>query len=151
VMNREIREIREIGMEKFDKIAVGIILVVLLSEILFSLMRFREIGLFQLIEALTWILFSNFLLGWYFMFGGLWTLLVKILPFMYDMNLSYNFSYAYIETGYIYPVFCILGWLSVPIIVKYSKGLHPVKRLIYIYILPQLIMGIALVLQFPFY
>ncbi|NQE46283.1 hypothetical protein C5S31_09715 [ANME-1 cluster archaeon GoMg2] len=140
-------------MEKFDKIALGIILMVPLSEILlfFSLMGFREIGLFQLTEILTWILFSNFLLGWYFLFGGLWTLLVKILPPIYDMNLPYNFSYAYIKTGYIYPVFCILGWLSVPIIVKYSNGLHPVKRLVYIYILPQLVMGIALMLQFPFY
>ena len=140
-------------MEKFDKIALCIILVVLLSEILlfFSLMGFGEIGLFQLIEVLTWILFSNFLLGWYFMFGGLWTLLVKIHLPMYDMNLPYQFSYVYIKTGYIYPIFCILGWLSVPIIVKYSKGLHPVKRLIYIYILPQLIMGIAVILQFPFY
>ncbi len=82
-------------MEKFDKIALGIILVVLLSEILvfFSLMEYREIGFFQLIEVLTWILFSNFLLGWYFMFGGFWTLLVKILLSMYDMNLPYYFSY----------------------------------------------------------
>jgi hypothetical protein len=47
-------------MEKFDKIALGSILVVLLSEIFFSLMGFREIGLFQLIEVPTWILFSNF-------------------------------------------------------------------------------------------
>jgi len=136
-------------MEKFDKIALGIILVVLLSEIFFSLMGFREIGLFQLIEVLTWILFSNFLLGWYFMFGGFWTLLVKILLPMYDMNLPYYFSY--IKTGYIYLIFYILGWLSVPIIAKYTNGLHPVKRLIYIYILPQLIMGIAFMLQFPFH
>ncbi|OYT63108.1 hypothetical protein B6V01_004375 [Methanosarcinales archaeon ex4572_44] len=138
-------------MEKFDKIALGIILVVLLSEILvfFSLMEYREIGFFQLIEVLTWILFSNFLLGWYFMFGGFWTLLVKILLPMYDMNLPYYFSY--IKTGYIYLIFYILGWLSVPIIAKYTNGLHPVKRLIYIYILPQLIMGIAFMLQFPFH
>mgnify|MGYP000353679714 CR=1 FL=1 len=136
-------------MEKFDKIALGIILVVLLSEIFFSLMGFREIGLFQLIEVLTWTLFSNFLLGWYFMFGGFWTLLVKILLPMYDMNLLYYFSY--IKTGYIYLIFYILGWLSVPIIAKYTNGLHPVKRLIYIYILPQLIMGIAFMLQFPFH
>ena len=141
-------------MEKFDKIALGIILVVPLSEMFFSLMRCSKIGSFQLIDVSTWVFFSNFLLGWYFMFGGLWTLLAKILSPMYDMNLPYCFSHAYFGvhgTEYIYPIFCILGWLSVPIIVKYSNGLHPVKRLIYIYILPQLIMGIALVLQFPFY
>jgi len=140
-------------MEKFDKIALSIILAVLISEVLlsFSLMGFGEIGRFQLIEIPTWILFSNFLLGWYFMFGGLWTLLVKILLPIYDMNLPSHFGHVYMGTEYIYPIFCILGWLSVPIIVKYSKGLHPVKRLIYIYILPQLIMGIALMLQFPFY
>ena len=140
-------------MEKFDKIALSIILMVLISEILlsFSLMGCREIGLFQLIEIPTWILFSNFLLGWYFMFGGLWTLLVKILSPIYDMNLPSHFGHVYMGTEYIYPIFCILGWLSVPIIVKYSKGLHPVKRLIYIYMLPQLIMGIAIMLQFPFY
>ena len=140
-------------MEKFDKIALSIILVVLISEILlsFSLMGFGEIGRFQLIEIPTWILFSNFLLGWYFMFGGLWTLLVKILSHIYDMNLPSHFGHVYMGMEYIYPIFCILGWLSVPIIVKYSKGLHPVKRLIYIYIIPQLIMGIAIMLQFPFY
>ena len=138
-------------MEKFDKIALSIILTVPLLEMFFSLMGYREIGLFQLIEILTWVLFSNFLLGWYFMFGGLWTLLVKILSPIYDMSLPAPFGHVYMGAEYIYPIFCILGWLSVPIIVKYSKGLHPVKRLIYSYILPQLIMGIALMLQFPFY
>ncbi len=140
-------------MKKFDKIASGIILLVVLSEIVafFSLIRFERVGCFQFIEVLTWILFSNFLLGWCFMFGGLWTLFAKMLQPIYVIGVPYQFSYAYLETGYIYPIFCILGWLSVPIIIKYSKGLHPVKRLVYLYILPQLVMGIALMLQFPFY
>lgn len=140
-------------MEKFDKIASGIILVVVLSEIIIflSLTGFREVGRFQFIEALTWVLFSNFLLGWCFMFGGLWTLFAKILQPIYVISVPHQFSYVYLQTGYIYPIFCILGWLSVLIVVKYSKGSHPVKRLIYIYIIPQLIMGIALMLQFPFY
>ncbi|MEA3283015.1 MAG: hypothetical protein U9Q68_10785 [Euryarchaeota archaeon] len=94
-------------MEKFDKIALNIILVVLLSEILLflSLMGFRGIGLFQLIEVPTWILFSNFLLGWYFMFGGLWTLLVKALLPIYDMNLPHCFGHVYMGTEYVYPIF----------------------------------------------
>ncbi|MEA1864192.1 MAG: hypothetical protein U9N46_03175 [Euryarchaeota archaeon] len=140
-------------MKKFDKIASGIILLVVLSEIVafFSLIGFEMVGCFQFIEVLTWILFSNFLLGWCFMFGGLWTLFAKILQPIYVIGVPYQFSYAYLKTGYVYPIFCILGWLSVPIIIKYSKGLHPVKRLVYMYILPQLVMGIALMLQFPFY
>ncbi len=85
------------------------------------------------------------------MFGGFWTLFAKMLQPIYVIGVPYQFSYAYLKTGYVYPIFCILGWLSVPIIIKYSKGLHPVKRLVYIYILPQLVMGIAFMLQFPFH
>jgi hypothetical protein len=49
----------------------------------------------------------------------------------------------------IYTICCIFGWISIPIIVKYSKGMPFTKRFIYIYIIPQLIVGIAQVIHPP--
>jgi hypothetical protein len=94
-------------MKKFDKIASGIILLVVLSEILvsFSLIGFERVGCFQFIEVLTWILFSNFLLGWCFMFGGFWTLFAKMIQPIYVIGVPYQFSYVYLKTGYVYRFF----------------------------------------------
>jgi hypothetical protein len=48
-----------------------------------------------------------------------------------------------------YTICCILAWLSIPIILKYSKGISFIKRLIYIFIIPPLIMGIAFTIYYP--
>jgi len=61
--------------------------------------------------------------------------------------IPYQFDHA----GILYIVCCIFAWISIPVIVKYSKGMHFAKRLLYIYIIPQLIMGVAIAIYPPFH
>jgi len=79
-----------------------------------------------------------FCIGWVFMVG---------VPVAIMGYIPYQFDHA----GILYIVCCIFAWISIPVIVKYSKGMHFAKRLLYIYIIPQLIMGVAIAIYPPFH
>lgn len=83
-----------------------------------------------------------FCFGWVFMVGVPVGIVMAIMGYI-----PYQFDHA----GILYIVCCIFAWISIPVIVKYSKGMHFAKRLLYIYIIPQLIMGVAIAIYPPFH
>jgi len=78
-----------------------------------------------------------------------WVFIVSV-PVGIVMTITGYIPYQFDHAG-IYIVCCIFAWISIPVIVKYSKGMHFAKRLLYIYIIPQLIMGVAIAIYPPFH
>ena len=64
-----------------------------------------------------------FCFGWVFMVGVPVGIVMAIMGYI-----PYQFDHA----GILYIVCCIFAWISIPVIVKYSKGMHFAKRLLYI-------------------
>jgi len=141
-------------MEKFDKIALGIILVLIPFDVVGFVVAARYCSIinvsydFSLDKVVSDLHSVNIheILPALFLYG--WS---QMLSLFYGMFFDL-FRYYY-NSGYIVPfVICnFFAWLSIPIMVKYSKGMHLVKRLIYIFLIPPLIMAIAFTISFPFH
>ncbi|MCW3136488.1 MAG: hypothetical protein N2V77_06095 [Canidatus Methanoxibalbensis ujae] len=79
-----------------------------------------------------------------------WIFIVGV-PVVIVMTIMGYTPYQFDHAGILYIVCCIFAWISIPVIVKYSKGMHFAKRLLYIYIIAQLIMGVAIAIYPPFH
>lgn len=141
-------------MEKFDKIVLPIILLLIIYDVVgFGIVESAEYAqthpeemvsektLGELLYDIQFIkiLPALFIWGWFFMF--FWF----IDRFAFATGMIWRFD-PLIDRCY--TICCILAWLSIPIIIKYSKG-SSIKRVIYTFIIPPLIMGIAFTIYYP--
>jgi hypothetical protein len=50
-----------------------------------------------------------------------------------------------------YTVFCIIAWISLLVLIKYTKGMKLVPRIVYLYLIPALVMSLAYLYHLPLY
>jgi len=48
-----------------------------------------------------------------------------------------------------YTFFCIIAWISLFVLIKYTKGMKLVPRIVYLYLIPALVMSLAYLYRLP--
>lgn len=48
-----------------------------------------------------------------------------------------------------YTFFCIIAWISLFVLIKYTKGMKLVPRIVYLYLIPALVMSLAYLYHLP--
>ena len=127
--------VAKLELTKKDKILVSIILCLFFVQVIH--------GMLDQLGVVDYTVFTDYALPVSFFVLFVFSWLIMILN-------SIGIVFEQFSWGRpTYTFFCILAWISLFVLIKYTKGMKLMPRIVYLYIIPALVMSLAYLYHIP--
>lgn len=125
----------KLELRKRDKILISIILCLFFVQIVHGMLDQLGVVSYAVFTDY-WIPVSFFVL---FVFSWL-IMILNSIGIVFEQFSWGNLSYTF---------FSIIAWISLLVLVKYTKGMKLIPRIVYLYLIPALVMSLAYLYRLP--
>jgi len=127
--------VTKVELTKRDKILVSIILCLFFVHVIH--------GMLDQLGVVDYAVFTDYWLPVSFFVLFVWSWLIMILS-------SIGIIFEQLSGAPpLYTFFCIIAWISLFALIKYTKGMKLVPRIVYLYLIPALVMSLAYLYRLP--
>ena len=125
----------KVELTKKDKILVSIILCLFFVHVLH--------GMLDQLGVVDYAVFTDYWLpvSFFVLFVMSWLIMI-----LNSIGIVFE-QYSWGRLSYTF--FCIIAWISLFVLIKYTKGMKLVPRIIYLYLIPALVMSLAYLYHIP--
>ena len=127
--------VTKLELTKKDKILVSIILCLFFVHVLH--------GMLDQLGVISMAVFTDYWLPVSFFVLFVMSWLIMILT---SIGIVFE-QYSWGRPSYTF--FCIIAWISLFVLIKYTKGMKLVPRIVYLYLIPALVMSLAYLYRIP--
>ncbi|MDD3246774.1 MAG: hypothetical protein PHF18_07985 [Methanosarcina sp.] len=125
----------KVELTKRDKILVSIILCLLFVHVVH--------GMLDQLGVIGYAVFTDYWLPVSFFVLFVWSWLIMILNTIGIVFEQYSWEVS------AYTFYGILAWISLFVLIIYTKGMKLVPRIVYLYLIPALVMSLAYLYRLP--
>ena len=125
----------KLELRKRDKILISIILCLFFVQVVH--------GMLDQLGVVDYAVFTDYWIPVSFFVLFVWSWLIMILNsigIVFEQFSWGNQSYTF---------FSIIAWISLLVLVKYTKGMKLIPRIVYLYLIPALVMSLAYLYRIP--
>lgn len=127
--------VAKLGLTKRDKILTSIILCLLFVHVVH--------GMLDQLGVIGYAVFTDYVLPVSFFVLFVWSWLIMILN---SIGIVYE-QYSWGVTSYTF--YSIIAWISLFVLIIYTRGMKLVPRIVYLYLIPALVMSLAYLYYLP--
>jgi hypothetical protein len=131
--------VTKVELTKRDKILVSIILCLFFVQVIHGMLDHLSVLIYH--HGLSTV-FTDYWLPVSFFVLFVWSWLIMILSPIF-LVLGHALTWD------LYIICCILAWISLFVLIKYTKGMKLVPRIVYLYLIPALIMSLVYLKHLP--
>ncbi len=126
-------------LTKKDKILISVIVCLLFVHVVYGVIDLISTIIYR--HGLASVFKGDGFGGAFILFVFSWIIMV-LFPVKLVLGHTFHWPTLYIICG-------ILAWISLFVLIKYTKGMKLVPRIVYLYLIPALVMSLAYLYRLP--